>query len=259
MKTILVVREMDLFSRILTRNNFKIINLPLIETKVSDNLSGLEAKITDQHFDGIFITSRYAAQILADCLREKELNFAGKIYILGKRSFDILKDQHINLFFNQTANAAQEMLDSISLSELQNKHFLFVSGEKSLRIVPEFLENIAKVDEVIVYKTRNITVETSKVKSITAMFETNKIAAACFFSPSGVSSFIKQFGADILHQTIIAAIGKTTAEDFERRNLSVGFVSSKSNAEDFAVELIEYLKEDSPTKYTKGTKKRKTK
>ncbi|MCY7344670.1 MAG: uroporphyrinogen-III synthase, partial [Pyrinomonadaceae bacterium] len=69
----------------------------------------------------------------------------------------------------------------------------------------------------------------------------------CFFSPSAAASFIEQFGAEILHQTIIATIGKTTAEFFGERNLNVGFVSLKATAEDFAVALIEYLEEEAET------------
>ena len=154
---------------------------------------------------------------------------------------EILKGANLELFFDETANTAREMLEKIALEDLRDKSFLFVRGEKSLRIVPEFLAKMATVDEVIVYETREITVETDELKSLRAKFETGEIAAACFFSPSGAESFVKQFGAEITHQTNIAAIGKTTADYFEKRNLSVNFVSSKAAAEDFAVELIEYL------------------
>ncbi len=136
------------------------------------------------------------------------------------------------------------MLEKIAPEELKNKHFLFVRGEKSLRIVPEFLGELAKVDEAVVYTTRKINVEADKINEIREKIETGEIAAACFFSPSGAENFTEQFGKDILHQTIIATIGKTTADFFETRNLRVEYVSSKSNAEDFAVELVEYLRKE---------------
>ncbi len=117
-------------------------------------------------------------------------------------------------------------------------------GEKSLREVPEFLADLAEVDEVIVYETREIAVENEKINEIREKIESGEIVAACFFSPSAAEIFIKQFGAEITHQTVIATIGKTTAEFFERRNLSVDFVSPKASAEDFAVELIDYLREE---------------
>ncbi len=244
MKTILVIREFEKFSRILAENDFKIINLPLIETRPLNDLSVLEATLDEiEIYDGIFLTSLNAAQILAEIMHEKNIKFSGKVYILGKRSFDLLKTENLNLIFEKSANTAREFLENIPLENLKNKRFLFICGEKSLRVVPEFLKEFADVDEAIVYKTEKIRVEVEKVKSIREKFEKNKIFCTCFFSPSAAESFLEQFGASVLHQTFIATIGKTTAEFLERRNLKVDLVSPKSSAEDFAEGLIIYFKE----------------
>ena len=232
MRKILVIREFDNFSQILAANNFEIINLPLIETKAIDDSSGLE---TIENYDGVFLTSKQAAEIFKE---KVQANFCGKVYVLGSRSYEILKDANLSLHFDESANSAREMLENIALEELEDKKFLFIRGDKSLRIVPDYLSKIASVDEAIVYETRNIAVEINKINELREKF---KFAAVCFFSPSAAQSFIEQFGAEILHQTIIAAIGKTTAEFFETRDLQVNFVSSKATAEDFAVELIEFL------------------
>ena len=177
-------------------------------------------------------------------MHEKNIKFAGKVYVLGKRSFEILRAENLNLVFDESANTAREMLEKIVAKNLKGKRFLFVCGEKSLREVPEFLASLAEVDESIVYETREIAIENDIIDEIREKIGNREIAAACFFSPSAAESFIEQFGAEIMHQTIIATIGKTTAEYFEERNLNVGFISSKSNAEDFAVELIEYLRKE---------------
>ncbi|MEO8072530.1 MAG: uroporphyrinogen-III synthase [Acidobacteriota bacterium] len=245
-KKILVIRKFDDFSRILAENDFAIINLPLIETSAINDLSDFDAKLANiEIYDGIFITSKNAARILAEKLREKNIKFDGKVYILGNSSFEILRNESLNLVFDESANTAREMLEKIAPDELKNKLFLFVRGEKSLRIVPEFLAaKEAKVDGITVYETRKIMIETDKINFFREEIKKNNIAAACFFSPSGAASFIEHFGAEISHQTIIATIGKTTAEYFETRNLNVGFVSAKSSAEDFAFELIEYLQKE---------------
>lgn len=245
MKKILVVREFDKFSRILTENDLEVINLPLVETKPIEDLSEFETKLENiVDCDGIFLTSKNAARILADKLREEKINYSGKVYILGKSGFEILKDANLDLVFNDAANTAREMLDEIAPEELKNKRLLFVRGKKSLRVVPEFLENFANVDEVVVYETRKITIEVDKLNEIRKQFEKREITAACFFSPSGAESFLEQFGGETLHQIVIATIGKTTAEFFETRNLSVDFVSSKAAAEDFAAELVDYLRKE---------------
>jgi len=243
MKTILVVRKYDNFSRILAANSFDVINFPLIETKAADDLSEFDAKLDAiKNYDGVFLTSRTAAEIFRAKLVEKKLNYCGRVYILGRRSYKILKAENLNLFFDETANTAREMLEKIALEDLTDKNFLFVRGEKSLRVIPDFLSKKSSVDEAIVYRTENLTVEKNEVEIIGAKIKRNEVFGACFFSPSAAESFTKLFGVDILHQTIIAAIGRSTAEFFRKQKLKVGFVSSKAAAEDFAVQLIEDFK-----------------
>ncbi len=246
MKTILVIRETDTFSRILAENNYEVLNLPLIETRESKDLSDFENKLARiEYYDGIFLTSARAAEIFRVKRNEKKIDFRGKVYVLGRRSFDILKTENLDLVFSDEANTAREMLEKIAVEDLADKNFLFVRGAESLRIVPGFLAQVsAKVDETVVYETRKITVGAEEIKHLREQFANKEFATACFFSPSAARSFLEQFGAKVLHQTKIATIGKTTAEFFERRDLTVDFVSSKSNAEDFAVKLIEYLREE---------------
>lgn len=244
MKTILVVREYDDFSRILERENFEIINIPLIETKTIADLSDFETKLENiADYDGVFLTSRHATEIFRTKLFEKKLNYSGKIYVLGKRSYEILKEENLNLVFFEAANSASEMMESIAPEQLKGKKFLFVRGEKSLRIVPEFLSKKASAEETIVYETREIVIESATQNTLRKKFRVGEIACVCFFSPSAAKSFLKQFGAPILHQTLIATIGKTTADCFERRNIKVDFVSPQATAETFAENLSKHLKE----------------
>lgn len=242
MKKILVIRKFVEFSRILSENGFEVINLPMIETKPLEDLSDFEAKLKRvENYDGIFITSKNAARILAEKIDEMNVNFDGKIYVLGKRSLEILQSKSLNLVFFEDANSADEMLEKISPVELKNRKFLFVRGEKSLETIPRFLNDFAVCDETIVYRNQPILLNFDSVSKISELFEKSEIAAVCFFSPSGAESFIEKFGLEILHQTEIATIGKTTADFFEKQNLRVDFVSPKASAKDFAVELTKYL------------------
>ena len=243
MREILVVRDFDNFSRILSESGFKVMNFPTIEVAPLEDLSEFEVKLDAiENYDGVFLTSANATEIFQTKLSARNVNFHGKVYVLGKRSFDLLKSENLNLVFAETANTAQEMLENIRLDKLKNKRFLFVRGEKSLRAVPEFLEKIASVDEAIVYRSSRVMIANDKIKEIQTKLANGEIAAACFFSPSAASGFLRQFGAEVLHQIKIAVIGNTTAEFFQRCDLKVDFVAERATAEDFAVELIEYLK-----------------
>lgn len=241
MPTVLVVRKFDNFSRILTENGFSVVNYPTIETVRSENLRGLSAKISAKNYDGIFLTSQKAAEIAAEEIFCKNFSYGGKVFVLGKSSFERLKNKNLDLFFRENANTAREMLDAIPPADLRGKRFLFLRGDKSLRLIPQFLQNNAAfVDEEIVYENRKIAVEEDLKKKIEA--KTGEIAAACFFSPSGAESFLEQFDSAILHQTKIAAIGTTTADYLVKLNLKVDFTPTRANAEDFAAELVKYLK-----------------
>ncbi len=100
MKRVLVVRKFDDFSRILSENGLSVINYATIKTVPLENLSDLSAKLeTIDNYDGIFLTSAAATEIFRLKLREIKLNFRGKIYVLGKRSFDLLKGENLRFSF----------------------------------------------------------------------------------------------------------------------------------------------------------------
>lgn len=234
--TVLVIRKFDNFSRILTEKGFSIINCPTIETVAYENSLKETGEFSPLNYDGIFLTSQKATEIAYRKIFSKK-NYSGTVYVLGKSSFEILKDKNLLLSFDGTANTAQEMLERIPPAELKGKRFLFIRGEKSLGTVRNFLEKIAVVDERIVYETRNFAVDESLKNEILA----KEITCTCFFSPSGAESFLEQFGKDFFNQTKIAVIGKTTADYFAKQNLKIDFIATKATSEDFAIELADYL------------------
>lgn len=239
MPTILVVRKFDNFSGILQKSGFSVVNCPTIETVEVEDLEALSAKIAAKNYAGIFLTSQKAAEIAKREVFSK-IKFGGKVYVLGRKSFEILKDKNILLSFDETANTAREMLENIAPRELKDKKFLFIRGERSLGTVKSFLKEIASIDEEIVYETRKIFIEDSLKSKIEA--KKDEIVCTSFFSPSGAESFLERFGARFLEKTKIAVIGKTTAEFFEKQNLKADFIAKKASSEDFAVELIDYLR-----------------
>lgn len=242
MKTeILVVRDYDIFSSILVEQGFLVINFPTIKTEKLADYSELDKVIAEiENFDGIFITSPNAAEPFL----ERFGNYQGKIYVLGNRTKRLFTAADIEIVFYENAKNAAELIDSIPKNELKGKKFLYLCGNRSLRVIPEMLENLAEIQELVVYKTSATEADAKESDKVKKKLEKGKIAAACFFSPSGTESFLEQFDLETLHQTVIATIGKTTANFFEQQNLRVGFVSSKPTAEDFAVELVYYLEQE---------------
>ncbi len=223
---ILVVRDHDVFSSILSENGFSVVNFPAIKIEKITDFSELDEIVSEiEIFDGIFVTSPNAAAPFLERLREKNKTYSGKIYVLGKRAHDLFKSAQIETIFDENINNAAELLNSISKNELQGKKILCLRGNLSSRLIPETLKKFAEIRELTVYQTAAAQANEKQSDKIRKKLQTGKLAAACFFSPSAAKIFIEQFGAEFLHQTIIATIGTTTAEYFEMQNLAVDFIS----------------------------------
>jgi len=239
---ILVIREKDRFSLILSERGFLVINFPVIKTEPLADLSELENCLAEiETFDGIFVTSSKASEIVLAKLSEMQKDFRGKFFVLGKRSADLLENAGYETFFNEQATTAKELLELIPKEELKNKKFLFPCGNRSFRVVPETLQNIAEVHEVVVYRTLDTETDEKTFVEVKQKFEREKIVAVCFFSPSGVEGFLGKFENFSQNNLKVAAIGKTTARCAVDNNLRVDFVSAKSSATDFAVELADFF------------------
>jgi uroporphyrinogen-III synthase len=240
----------------LSVSGFAVINCPTIATAKIEDLSDFSAKLTNNKvYDGFFLTSATATKVLIEKLLELKIKPSCKTYVLGKRSFDLLKNADLEAVYFPTVNTASEMLQKIAPEDLKGKKFLFIRGEKSLRVVPDFLQGIAEIDEVIVYRTENIAITVDFKTKLIELSENRQIDCAVFFSPSGAEGFLEQCGTRILHQTNIAAIGRTTADFLESRHLKVDFVSP--NANEFALKLIEYLGRDKTAKHAENAEKEK--
>lgn len=243
MREVLVVRREDEFSRTLTANGYSVINCPVIRTEPLDDLLELEdAVFRLDTFDGVFITSTAAAEIFVGRASDQLNAYSGSLFVLGRRSFNILKQTAPKVVFDEAANTAYEMLDAIGEEELRRKRFLFVRGERSVRTIPEHLNGVADVEEVIVYRTVNVEVEDEQKKEIQDKAVREDIAMTCFFSPSGVKSFVEQFEIDLLRHTGVAAIGETTAAALQTLNLKVDVVAGTTDAVRFAADVLKYLK-----------------
>jgi len=243
-ETVLVVREYDKFSEILVEANFETINLPAIFTLPVENFAELDEKLgAINDYNGLFLTSLQAAKVFLERFRAKNFEFRGKVYVLGKRTKTLFENTNFKIVFWENANTAEDFINSFDRSEFVGKRFLFLRGDRSLRAIPELLKDIAGIEEVVVYRTIENSFDKVLINEIEEKLRERKIAWICFFSPSGIESFIKSFGEMSLNAVKIAAIGETTARRAAEKNLKVDFISVRANAEDFARGLINRIKE----------------
>ena len=240
---ILVVREFDKFSSQLKENGFEVINFPAIQTLPIEDFSELKDKINSlKHYNGLFFTSPKAAKVFLQNFENERTDFYGKVYVLGNRTKVLFENTDFEIIFRSEAITAEEFINSFDKSEFTDKKFLFLKGDKSLRIISELLQNQSTVDEIIVYRTIESTIDETLKNEIGEKLSKDEVDWICFFSPSGVESFVKTFDGFSRNDVKIAAIGATTAKNAADNNLQVEFISPKANAEDFALGLIDFIK-----------------
>lgn len=234
-RVVLVIQRDGEFSSYLSERGFKVVNLELIRTEEAADLSHLDTKIEHiDQYDGVFITSPVAAEIFARRLTAGNRNFNRKFYVLGNRARDALAGYGLNVVSRPEANTAADLIRCFEESEFAGKNFLFVRGEKSLETIPQLLASRARLDTVVVYRTLEVEPEDELLRSVSVQLETGAVACICFFSPSGVESFVRFFGSGHCIKTIAAAIGETTADRAREAGFRVDLVSPKSNARAFA-------------------------
>lgn len=239
---VLVVRHDGRFSEALRKNGCEVISLELITTEPVTDLSELVETIHQlDHYDGIFLTSPMAAEIFLRHLTSEKRKFTGKVYALGERVKIVLAGSGLNIISSATANTAQDLVESMNPAEFAGKRLLFIRGDRSVRTIPEMLGEIARVDEVVVYKTVEISPGDGVMENVKVKLEKKDIDWACFFSPSGVDGFIAHFGGEDVPEVKAAVIGETTARRANEVGLDIAFVSKSANAEDFAAGLAAYI------------------
>lgn len=229
----------------LTSAGLQVVCFPLIATVESDDLSELATAVRElASFDGVFITSRKAAEIFAREAANKIALERPKIFVLGERSFDILKTSGGDVWYHPEASTADEMLDRLGEMITPGGIYLFVRGERSLRTIPERIGPIAYVRECVVYRTTAAPGARDRVSGVLEILGDDERPIACFFSPSAVEEFSGLFGSDAFGRVRTAAIGKTTAEALRKHGSTPEIVSPSASAEALAAAVIELVKDD---------------
>ena len=241
--TVLVIRPDGQFSSKLRDEGFDILNLELVRTEPLDDLGDADEKISViENYDGLFFTSPVSASVFGERLLARRPGYASKIYALGGRAKSVLERLGFAVTCAKNANTAADLIAGFETSEFSGKRFLYVRGETSLQAIPELLSKIANVDQVAVYRTVAVEPPPAIFRSVEERLRKGQFGAVCFFSPSGVERFKELFPLHEANCIKAAAIGETTAATAKWAGFQRVFVSPAANAEQFAREFAEHIK-----------------
>ena len=153
----------------------------------------------EQHIDttssNFIISSVRSARLI------KDLPSFSQFYIVGEKSKEILEKAGYHVA--HCALYAVELVDFINNNFKEKTSFNFLCSQIRRDTIPESLKSLGhEVNEIVAYHTtyKNIQIE-------------DDFDVYVFYSPSGVNSFVEQYG--IAEKGRIFAIGKTTADAIE--------------------------------------------
>jgi uroporphyrinogen-III synthase len=235
--TILVIRAKDSFSAVLTGLGLNVINLPLIDTPTFYDADHMAACLEGlDEYDGVFLTSPVAANVLLSLGSEQAKRYNGTYWVVGQRTREMLQNVGIRQLATK-ADSVSELFAQHPVEEFAGKRFLFLRGDKSLNLINETLKPVATVDQVVVYRTVEHLPDPADSVALDQRFASGEIEWVCFFSPSAVDAFGKIPIRASTGTIKAAAIGQTTAKAARDKGYDVAYVSRSASAEEFAAGL----------------------
>lgn len=172
--------------------------------------------------DILIFTSQNA---VLNVLAYKEELIHKPVICVGEKTKKILLENGFSVVFFHLD--ASELIKHIE-NEYVNNSFTFFCGTSRLNTIPDFLNEKSITHQIIeVYKTIETPVKIAP-----------KMDGILFFSPSGVSSYIKEHK---ITNEMCFCIGTTTAKALENRTKNI-IIASQPTVENVITEVIKFYK-----------------
>ena len=214
------------------QNGLEIDIIPFIRTEA---LQSAEISSRIRFYSAQTVVTVFTSMNAAEAVI-RELNGAKplwRIYCIGNTTCNILI-QYFGIsaicdFANSATALANKMIETNEMHKV-----VFFCGDHRREELPEILnDNRVDVEEIIVYRTIQVTNEINK-----------KYKGIMFFSPSAVASFFSNNQVD--NNTVMFAIGETTAESIKAfcdNRIVVGNEPGKENLVNTMIAYYQSLNE----------------
>jgi len=208
------------------KNHICIDEMNFIETEeiLSAEIKKRITELSTQKVAVIFTSSK-AVNAVGKFIRGKVF---WKIFCIEPATKKSVENCFENVQIVGTATNADELADKI-IQDNSVKKIVFFCGGQRRNVLPEKLKrNEINVEELVVYET----IEKPK-------FVSKNYDAILFFSPSAVRSFFSS--NKIKEETILFAIGKTTAEEVKLSTNAKTIIAEMPDQEKLIGEVIKYF------------------
>jgi uroporphyrinogen-III synthase len=207
--------------------NIEIETISFIETKAIEEDSLKERILHLSHHQlTVVFTSMNAVEAVAKCLDSSKPDW--KIFCIGSTTKKLVTESFGENSIAGTADSASGLADVI-IDQKNISSIIFFCGDKRRDELPEKLaQHNIEANEIEVYKT----LETPRIID-------KNYDAIIFYSPSAVSSFFSI--NKINKQTILFAIGNTTANEIKKYADNKIIIGKEPEKELLAEEAINYF------------------
>ncbi len=216
----------DSFIRSAAENNIGIDEMSFIETKesISATIKNRIEELSTQNIIAIFTSSNAVAAV--GKIVSPQTNW--KIFCIEPAT----KKSVENIFTNSAVAGAAKDAAALSekiINDKSVKQVVFFCGNQRRDLLPsELKKNGINVDEMTVYNT------TENPQAVTKKYD-----GILFFSPSAVRSFFQK--NKINAETILFAIGKTTAEELKNYSNNTTVISEIPDTQKLIAAVIKYF------------------
>jgi uroporphyrinogen-III synthase len=206
----------------------KIDTISFIETNnIIDSSAAEVIKKYAAKEASVVFTSMNAAEAVIDCLQVTGILPDWTIYSLGGITNTIIKNYFTDSEIIADATNSTQVAEAIIEDEVEE--IVFFCGNQRREELPALLKQKSiKVDEVVVYETIERPVEIDR-----------KYQGILFFSPSAARSFFSINKIDT--DTVLFAIGTTTAIELRKFSNNPILIGDHPNKEQLAEKAIDYL------------------
>ena len=174
----------------------------------------------------VVFTSMNAVKAVANELLDQQPDW--RIYSIGNTTKQLVKKYFGEEAIAGTADSATELAELIVEKDNSDEVFFFC-GDQRRNELPEILRsNDIEVNEIVVYQTIAVPLKVEK-----------KYHGILFFSPSAVESFFSN--NKMAEQTILFAIGNTTALALKKYSKNKIIISDEPGKENLVRKMMEYF------------------
>jgi uroporphyrinogen-III synthase len=201
--------------------------LPFIETEAIKSVEvQQEIELVLLESATIVFTSMNAVEAVADYMIDEQPDWA--IYCMGNTTQELVKKYFgDNSIAGTAGNAAA--LASLIVEEANTGEVIFFCGDQRRDELPDILKaSDIEVNEIEVYHT--VTIAHKVAKNYNGIL---------FFSPSAVESFFSKNKTGI--QTILFAIGNTTAASIRKHAVNPVIISDEPGKENLVEKALNYF------------------